>query len=96
MSKPGKNARVTVRIFHMSAKVVHIPAKAVLCELHEVKVLRSVDPFQANCDSAHVSNQTTSSNFDLQDIGVSLENSCLTSKQKVEASRVFEKWQDIK
>ena len=95
LSKPGKNGRVPVRIFNMSAKVVHIPAKAVLCELHEVKVLRSVDPFQANGDSAHVSNQTTSSKFDLQDIGVSQENSCLTSKQKVEASRVFEKWQGV-
>ena len=43
MDKPGKNARVPVRTFNMSAKVMTIPPKSVLCQLQEVKVLRSCD-----------------------------------------------------
>lgn len=73
----------------MSAKVMYIPAKAVLYKLHEVKVLQHVDAFQANCDSAHVLSKTLSTKFDLQDIVVSLDNSCSTSEQKAEASKFF-------
>ena len=82
LNKPGKNAHIPVYIFNISAKAMHTPAKAVLCELHKVKGLRSVDPFLANCDSTHVSNQTPSTKFDLQDIWVSLDNSRLISEQK--------------
>ena len=46
LNKPGNTARIPVRNFNMSAKVVQIPKKVGLCDLHEVKVLRSVDPFQ--------------------------------------------------
>ena len=43
MDKPGKYARVPVRIFNMSAEVMTIPPKSVLCQLQEVKVLRICD-----------------------------------------------------
>ena len=41
LNNPGKTSRVPVKIFNMSAKVVTIPPRANICELHEVKVLRS-------------------------------------------------------
>ena len=33
-----------VRIYTLSAKVIIIQTKSDLCELHEVKVLRNIDP----------------------------------------------------
>ena len=50
LKKSGK-CRVPVRIFNMSAKVVEIKPKSLLCGLSEVKVLRHVDPFNESIDS---------------------------------------------
>jgi len=44
LSNPGKTARVPVRICNFTAKVLRIPEKSSLCQLSDVKVLRSV-PF---------------------------------------------------
>ena len=52
LNKPGTTARIPVGIFNMSAKVVQGPKKALLCDLHEVKVLGSVDPFQFDEEQA--------------------------------------------
>lgn len=43
LNKPGKSARVPVRTFNISARVVTIPAKSYLCDLNEMHVLRSAD-----------------------------------------------------
>ena len=97
LNKPGNTARIPVRIFfNMSAKVVQIPKKAVLCDLHEVQLLRSVDPFQTDKEQANLFSQTTEENkFDLADISVFLEDSCLNSHEKEKVKPLFEKWQNV-
>ena len=41
LNNPGKTARVPVRVCNMTAKLITLPSKTSLCDLHEVKVLRS-------------------------------------------------------
>ena len=101
LNKPGKNARVPIRIFNMSAKVLTLQPKSLLCQLHEVKVLRSCTPETKSDNVAWTQQHTASCNiddeteFNLSDIGVDLSNSKLTEDQKVRAAEVFQKWQDI-
>ena len=73
-----------------------MPKKAVLCELHEGKVLRSIDPFQFDEEQANLFSQTAEeSKFNLADIGVSLEESCLSSEETEKVKPPFEKWQNV-
>ena len=77
LDKPGKNARVPVRVFNMSAKVLTLQPKSILRQLHEVKVLRSCTPETKtdNVARAQQHTATDSSNdteFHLSDIGVDL------------------------
>ena len=101
LNKPGKNARVLIRIFNMSAKVLTLQPKSLLCQLHEVKVLRSCTPETKSDNVARTQQHTAScdsddtTEFNLSDIGVDLSNSKLTEDQKVRAAEVFQKWQDI-
>ena len=44
LNQPGKSARVPVRIFNMSAKVLTIQPNTPLCELREAKALRNWTP----------------------------------------------------
>ena len=57
----GKNARVPVRIFNMSARPITIRRKANICELHNLTVLRSAEFTKASeeteLDSEVVSSQ---------------------------------------
>ncbi|MCG8034658.1 MAG: retropepsin-like domain-containing protein [Candidatus Thiodiazotropha taylori] len=41
LEKPGTTARIPVRIFNLSAKVMTLPSKSNVCQLHEVTVLRT-------------------------------------------------------
>ena len=43
LNKPGTTARIPVKLFNISAKAITIEPKSPLCELQEVKVLRSAD-----------------------------------------------------
>lgn len=58
LNKPGRTARVPVKIFNMSAKVLTIRPKAGLCKLQEVKVLRSWDPKLENTEEVHTKKTT--------------------------------------
>ena len=42
LSNPGKTSKVPVRLCNMSAKIVTLPPKSNICELQEVKLLRSL------------------------------------------------------
>ena len=101
LNKPRKNARVPIRIFNMSAKVLTLQPKLLLCQLHEVKLLRSCTPETKSDNVARTQQHTASCNddneteFNLSDIGVDLSNSKLNEDQKVRAAEVFQKWQDI-
>ena len=61
LDKPERNARVPVKLFNMSAKVLTIPPKAVLCELQEVKVLRSWEPEIKRKEKVCANQQTVAS-----------------------------------
>ena len=95
-----------VRLYNMSAKVVTIALRSLLCELEEVKVLRAVTPDDKGNQTILTGQQTTSekdtsdkcsseSPFSLPEIGVDLADLALTEDQKEKVSLIFEKWQDI-
>ena len=46
--------KVTVKVFNISAKVLTVKPKTPLCELHEVKVLRNVNPLLPEEESTRV------------------------------------------
>ena len=85
----------------MSAKVLTIPPRAVLCELQEVNVLRSCNPLKEEVKTATTCQQTTDTTdqtedaFKLSDIGVDLTDSIISEEQQEKAEAVFEKWQSV-
>lgn len=102
LNKAGRNARVPVKIFNMSAKALTIPPRALLCQLQEVKVLRSCNPLSDGTRTATLSQQTTDNSvkeekepFKLSDIGVDLTDSVISEEQKSDAKITFEKWQSV-
>lgn len=56
LNNVGRTAWIPVRVFNMSSKTVTIPRKANLCDLHEVKVVRSADIAQTNEETEHDAN----------------------------------------
>ena len=95
LNKPGKNARVPIRSFNMSAKALTLQPKSLLCHLQEVKVLPSCTPEAKTANVARTQQQTASmdnedeTEFNLSDIGVDLSDSKLTADQKESAAEVF-------
>ncbi|MEW8544528.1 MAG: reverse transcriptase family protein, partial [Candidatus Thiodiazotropha sp.] len=99
LDKAGRNQRIPVRVFNMSAKAIQIRPQTPLCELQEVKILRNVEPFKSSegTKSASVSTQTAEigdTNSKLPD-GVKLEHSDLTEEQKARATKMFNSWDSI-
>ena len=93
-----------VWLYNMSAKVVTIALRSLLCDLQEVKVLRAVTPDDKGNQTILTGQHTTSekdtsdkcsseSTFSLPEIGVA--DLSLTEDQKEKVSLIFEKWQDI-
>ena len=102
VNKAGRNARVPVKVFNMSAKILTIPPRALLYELQEVKVLRSCNPLKEEVKTATTCQQTTDTTdqteehaFKLSDIGVDLTDSIISEEQQEKAEAVFEKWQSV-
>ena len=60
INRQGTTARVPVRLYNMSAKVVTIAPRSVLCDLQEVKVLRSVTPDDKGSKTIPTGQRTTS------------------------------------
>ena len=105
LNKPGKIDRVPVRIFNMSAKVLTIPPKSILCQLQEVKVLRHCDPVndknftaftkQQSASTSDINHEDITQDFSLSDIGLDLADSKLTEQQKEIVTQLFAKWQHV-
>ena len=105
VNKAGRNARVPVKIFNMSAKVLTLPPRSLLCELQEVKVLRSCNPLENDTGTAMMGQQTAAAEKSedtirqeackLSDIGVNLADSQITEQQKEKAKQIFLKWHAI-
>ncbi|XP_053406321.1 uncharacterized protein LOC128559152 [Mercenaria mercenaria] len=102
LNKPGNSARVPVRIFNLSAKAISLPPKSNLCQLQEVKVLRSAPMFdEENQDKTATVNQQNidDTNQEKEDItkrfSISLDNSMLKEEQKAKVKNMFNKWEHI-
>ena len=67
LEKKGNYQRVQVRLYNMSAKVVNIKPKTDLCELHEVKVLRSIDPVTQREETVNIKHQQVTKTEDYTD-----------------------------
>ena len=97
LNKPGKSARVPVRIFNISARVVTIPAKSNLCDLNEVHVLRSAN-FSSTSASEKVAtiNQQSVNTSEVKDVnGIDFNDSSLSEVEKQQAKQFLSKWQHI-
>ena len=96
LEKVGNYQRVPVRIFNMSAKVLTIKPNTNICELHEVKVLRNVDPFQNKEKNAQVNQISVEKEAEpTLPSGVTLDDSALTDKQKEQLTRFLSNWKGI-
>ena len=96
------SSRVPVKLFNMSAKTVKIPEKSIICELHEVDVLRTVPANDLNNDLPSTSkihvHQQTASNTDkskAKSETFNLDNTNLTKDQKDQAQEFLKKWSHI-
>ena len=95
----GKTARIPVRLFNMSARVVTVLPKSNLCDLQEVKVLRSPSVTEKKdyiLETANV-NQQIVSDQDQPDnpFGEDLGDSVLTVEQKEQVRHFINKWEGI-
>ena len=101
LRSPGKYQRVPVRLFNMSATAVTIKPNSNLCELQEVKVLRSADIDQTKAEKAQAQQHRVQTDkkdrkVDLKDIpeGINLEDMCVTDQQKQQLLEFLVKWKD--
>ena len=81
LNNPGTSARIPVKVFNMSARLVTIPAKSPVCELKEVTVLRSAD-ITGNKNSVSIHQQSVASETDKICEKLDLKESCLTEDQR--------------
>ena len=99
LNNPGKTSRVPVKIFNMSAKVVTIPPRANICELHEVKVLRSpevVPKTKSTSETTFVNQQTASSEKKADSSSqINIDEAKLTAGQKEQVRKFLAKWQTV-
>ena len=96
LDKVSKSERVPVRIFNMSAKILNIKPRSDICELHEVKILRSIEPAKSEKKQATVNQQTVNqakSNKVIEEINI---GDCKISPQEKDRLQMFlTKWNDI-
>ena len=79
----------------MTAKLITLPQKTSLCDLHELKVLRSVPLCDKDTVKAHVNQQTVDAEKARHLNGINLEDTKLTAVQKQEALQFLTKWQHV-
>ena len=97
LEKTGKTQRVHVRIYNMSAKSIKIKPNSDLCELHEVKVLRNIDPIDSKKskeEQAWISQLHVNQKDQLPE-GINLDKSALTTTQKEQLSQFLKRWQEV-
>ncbi|MCG8110256.1 MAG: reverse transcriptase family protein, partial [Candidatus Thiodiazotropha taylori] len=100
LEKKGNYQRVQVRLFNMSAKVVNIRPRSDLCELHEVKVLRSIDPASHGNETANLKQQHVKKTEEVQDDKeflkkLDFEGTNITPDQKERVTEFLLKWRSI-
>ena len=86
--------RVPVKVCNMSAKVIKIQPHTQLCELHEVKVLRSLSPSN-DIESTPVTKEEKTDETPLSDLGVKVNMDDLNTEQQNCISNLLNKWKPI-
>ena len=97
LDKAEKAQRVPVRIYNMSAKVLTILPRSDLCELHEVKVLRNIDPVDTGVQTAkqfHIKTEEQKTTEELPS-GIEIEDCNLTTEEQEDLKKFLIDWKDI-
>ena len=97
LDKAEKAQRVPVRIYNMSAKVLTILPRSDLCELHEVKVLRNIDPVDTGIQTAkqyHINTEEQKTTEELPS-GIKIEDCNLTTEEQEDLKKFLIDWKDI-
>ena len=94
LNKPGTTTRVPVKLFNISVKAITIEPKTPLCELLEVKVLRSADISKKSEKAAEINvhQQNVAKSETENPVNIDLTGSCLTEDQKGEAKNFLSGW----
>ncbi|MCG7874805.1 MAG: RNase H-like domain-containing protein, partial [Candidatus Thiodiazotropha endolucinida] len=87
--------RVPVRIYNISARVLSIPPKSRLCELQEVKVLRSWSPDQTPHSPAERRAAGNEPETQLESLGIDLTTCCLEDKERQRVQTILGKWTSV-
>ena len=97
LNKPGTTVHIPVKLFNISAKAITIEHKSSLCELQDVKVIRSAD-ISKKSEMAKVVNvhqQNVAKSETENSVNIDLTDSCLTEEQKGEANSVLSDWKHV-
>ena len=89
LKSSSSTVRVPVRVCNLSARVVEIPPRSLLCSLSSVKVVDSWTPDSAK-KQEQKSNTTT-----VEDLGVKVDSENLTPYQFDQAKEVLSSWSHI-
>ena len=95
LSNPGKTSRVPVRLCNMSAKIVTLPPKSNICELQEVKLLRSLPLNNTEGVTAHINQQKVEKERPKHLEEVNLDDTKLSSVQKNKVVQFLNDWQHV-
>ena len=80
----------------MSAKVLQIKPNSDLCELHDVKVLRHIDPISSDIKKAHLNQQNTRvMGKEALPEGINLGDASILEEEKSQLSQFLGKWKHI-
>lgn len=85
----GNTVRVPVRVCNLSARVIEIPPKSLLCSINNVSVIDSWTP-----DSSKKSDKK-SSDMTLEEMGVSVDTDNLSADQLLKVRQVLGNWYSI-
>ena len=95
LNKSGRNQRVPVKIYNVSAKPVEISPKTPLCELHEVDILRNMDLGEnVNSCRQQVAESTSEEEHQLPE-GVDVTECAVTEDQRKQLKEFLCKWKGI-
>ena len=83
-----KTTRIPVRVCNISARPITIKPKTQLCDLHEVQVIKAMDPFGSSVPS-----KDSSESFDK--CGIDLPEDNLSSGELSKARELLSKWTHI-
>lgn len=87
-------SRVPVRICNISARPIQIEPRSQLCELHEVKVLRSLSP-PNSMESDRTEKKTYVDETPLSELGVKINTEDLNKVERETIFNVLQKWTPI-